>query len=189
MDDRMALDALKGGDPTGMDALVAAHQRRALRIAYQITRDSETAEDVVADAFLAVFRQIRTQDPARPFQPWFLRIVVNGAISITRRRSRLQRLIGLLPRITDTADPLDVVESNEKNRAVIAALERLPVKERTALALRYLEDLDERSIAEILDWPLGTVKTQLHRGRHRLRQYISRGGTDAPALGLIGGSE
>lgn len=189
MDDRMALDALKGGDPTGMDALVAAHQRRALRIAYQITRDSQAAEDVVADAFLSVFRQIGTQDSSRPFQPWFFRIVVNGAISITRRRSRMQRLVGLLPRITATVDPLIVVESNDEKRAVIAALERLPAKERAALALRYLEDLDERSIAEILGWPLGTVKTLLHRGRQRLRKYISRGGTDAPALGLIGGSE
>jgi len=69
MDDRDAIERLKRGDPEGMDAPVAAHQPRALRIAYQITRDSQAAEDVVADAFLAVFRQIKSQDPDRPFQP------------------------------------------------------------------------------------------------------------------------
>lgn len=188
MDDREALEALKLGHADGMDALVATHQLRALRIAYQITRDSLAAEDVVADSFLAVYQQIKGQDPARPFRPWFLKIVVNRAISITRRRSQLQRVIGLLSRSTEPTDPVHVVERNEVKRAVIAALDQLPVKQRAALSLRYLEDLDERSIAEILGWPIGTVKTQLHRGRNRLRQNLNATGADAPALGLLGGS-
>lgn len=191
MDDRDAIETLKRGDPEGMDALVAAHQPRALRVAYQITRDSQAAEDVVADAFLAVFQQIKSQDPDRPFQPWLLRIVVNRAISLTRRRSRLQRVLGLLSRATEPSDPVQVAETNEETRAVILALDRLPVNERAALSLRYLEDLDERSIAEILGWPIGTVKTRLHRGRNHLRQELIRNatGADAPALSFIGGSE
>jgi RNA polymerase sigma-70 factor (ECF subfamily) len=171
-----------------MDALVAAYQLRALRIAYQITRDRHAAEDVVADAFLAVFQQVKAQDPSRPFQPWFLRIVFYRAASIARRRSRLQRILGLVSRATESSDPVQVVEMNEQRRAVIAALDHLPVKERAALSLRYLEDLDERSIAEILGWPIGTVKTHLHRGRNRLRQHLNSTGADAPAFGLLGGS-
>jgi RNA polymerase sigma-70 factor (ECF subfamily) len=191
MDDRDAIEALKRGNAEGMDALVAAHQGRALRLAYQITRDSQAAEDVVAEAFLAVFQQISSQDPDRPFQPWFHRIVVNRAISLTRRRSRFQRLLTLLSRAAETSDPVQVVETNEAMRAVTAALDRLPVNERAALSLRYLEDLDERSIAEVLGWPIGTVKTRLHRGRHHLRQELTKTGTgsSAPALCVVGGSE
>lgn len=152
---------------------------------------AQAAEDIVADAFLAVFRQIKSQDPYRPFQPWFLRIVVNRAISLTRRRSRFQRVLALLSGAMETSDPVQIVETNEEMRAVIAALDRLPINERAALSLRYLEDLDERSIAEILDWPIGTVKMRLHRGRNHLRQQLARNGTgaDAPALSFVGGSE
>jgi RNA polymerase sigma-70 factor (ECF subfamily) len=190
MDDREAIQALMRGDTAGMDALVAAHQQRALRIAYQITRDSQAAEDVVADAFLAVFQQ-KPQDPGRPFKPWFLRIVVNRAISFSRRRSRFRRVLGLLSRATEISDPVQLVETNEQTRTVMAALDRLPINERAALSLRYLEDLDERSIAEILGWPLGTVKTRLHRGRNHLRQQLIKNGpgADAPALSFVGGSE
>jgi RNA polymerase sigma-70 factor (ECF subfamily) len=191
VDDRDAIETLKRGDPEGMDALVAAHQARALRVAYHITRDSQAAEDVVADAFLAVFQKIKSQDPDRPFQPWLLRIVVNRAISLTRRQSRLQRVLGLLSRATEPSDPVQVAETNDETRAVISALDRLPVNERAALSLRYLEDLDERSVAEILGWPIGTVKTRLHRGRNHLRQELARNatGADSPALSFIGGSE
>ncbi|OLD49777.1 MAG: hypothetical protein AUI42_06470 [Actinobacteria bacterium 13_1_40CM_2_65_8] len=191
MDDGEAIDALRRGNTEGMDTLVAAHQSRALRVAYQITRDTQAAEDVVADAFLAVFQRIKSLDADRPFQPWFLRIVVNRAISDTRRRSRFQRVLGLLSRATEPSDPVQVAETNEEMRRVIAALDRLPVNERAALSLRYLEDFDERSIAELLGCPIGTVKTRLHRGRNRLRQELIGNGTgaDAPALSFIGGSE
>ena len=86
---------------------------------------------------------------------------------------------------------MQVAETNEETRAVISALDRLPVKERAALSLRYLEDPDERSIAEILGWPIGTVKTRLHRGRNHLRQELTKNGTgaDAPTLSFVGGSE
>src|SRR5260370_27628251 len=168
MDDRDAIETLKRGDPEGMDALVAAHQPRALRVAYQITRDSQAAEDVVADAFLAVFQQIKSQDPDRPFQPWLLRIVVNRAISLTRRRSRLQRVLGLLSRATEPSDPVQVAETNEETRALIPAPDPLPVNERAVLARRALGDPPERSISQILGWPIGTVKTRLHRGRNHL---------------------
>jgi RNA polymerase sigma-70 factor (ECF subfamily) len=191
MDDRQAIEALKRGNAEGMDALVAAHQARALRVAYQITRDSQAAEDVVADAFLAVLQRIKSQDPHRPFQPWFLRIVVNRAISLTRRRSRFKRALSLLSRATEPSDPVLLAETNEEARCVMAALDGLPANERAAISLRYLEDLDERSIAEILGWPLGTVKTRLHRGRNRLRQELEKNGAgaDAPTLSFIGGSE
>lgn len=59
MTDSQALEALRSGDERGMDALMAAHQAKALRLAYQITRDREAAEDVVADAFVVVFKEIK----------------------------------------------------------------------------------------------------------------------------------
>jgi RNA polymerase sigma-70 factor (ECF subfamily) len=173
MHDQEALEALKRGDPAGMEALVAAHQLPALKLAYQITRDQQSAEDVVADSFLVVFEQRNRQDPARPFHPWFLRIVANRAITMTRRSGRLANLLQLLKPHDHSDDPAETADRNAEHREVVAALGRLPPKERAALTLRYLMDLDERAIADTLGWPIGTVKTRLHRGRNRLRRQLA----------------
>src|SRR3989442_13983396 len=105
MDDGEAIDALRRGNTEGMDTLVAAHQSRALRVAYQITRDTQAAEDVVADAFLAVFQRIKSLGPHRPFQPTFLRIILNRPTSRTPPRSPFQRGLGCLSRPKEPSDP------------------------------------------------------------------------------------
>ena len=187
MTDKEAIEALQRGDPTGMDALVRAHQQRALRIAYQITRNSGSAEDVVADAFLTIYQGINRQDSARPFEAWFLRVVINRAISVARRESRFDRIARLLRPQALSEAPDEIAEHNDEYRAVIAAIARLPAKERAVLVLRHLMDLDERSIAGMLDWPLGSVKTRLRRARQRLRNQLLRTASGGPILGHLEG--
>jgi RNA polymerase sigma-70 factor (ECF subfamily) len=182
MTDQEAIEALKRGDPAGMDSLVHAHQQRALRIAYQITRNSESAEDVVADAFLTVFRRISGQDSMRPFEPWFLRVVINRAISVTRRERRFQKIVRFLrpPLVSEAPDA--IAERNEEFRAITDAVTRLPAKERAVVVLRHSLDLDERSIADMLGWPLGSVKTRLRRAHGRIREQLASSTVDASAV-------
>lgn len=71
MDERRAVERLKGGDPGGLEALVKAHQVRAVRAAYLICRDRPLAEDVVQGAFVKAYEKIKTFDEGRPFGPWF----------------------------------------------------------------------------------------------------------------------
>lgn len=172
MTDKEALDALRRGDERGMGYLMATHQPAGLRLAYQVTRSREAAEDVVADAFVAVLQNVGSLDAERPFRPWFLRIVANRAITVARRSARLQRIAHLLHHRDWLPGPEEAAERNDEQREVMQALKRLPPEERAALSLRYLLDLDERSIAEVLGCPLGTVKTRLHRGRNRLRRQL-----------------
>lgn len=187
MTDKEAVEALQRGDPTGMDALVRAHQQRALRIAYQITRNSGSAEDVVADAFLTVYQGIKRQDPSRPFEAWFLRVVINRAISVARRESRFDRIARVLrPQVLSEA-PDEIAERNDEYQAVIAAIARLPAKERAVLVLRHLMDLDERSIAGVLDWPFGSVKTRLRRARQRIRNQLLHTASGGLMLGHLEG--
>ncbi len=80
MTDAEAMAALSRGDIAALDALVVRHNDRAQRLAFGVLRDSSVTHDVVADSFLAAAASARTYDPARPFQPWFDRIVVNRAI-------------------------------------------------------------------------------------------------------------
>ncbi len=172
MTDGEAVEALLRGDQSGLTALVERHELRALRLAYHITRDREAAKDVVADAFLAVFQNIRRSDPTRPFEPWFVRIVTNRAISAARRASRYERVRALMARRIEQPDPEAEVLRTEAQNALAALMKALNPDERAALAFRYYLDLDEKTMVATLGWPLGTVKTRLHRGRVHLRRLL-----------------
>lgn len=176
MTDEEALEALRDGDASAMQLLVERHQLRGLRLAYQITRDRSSAEEVVAEAFVTIYQRIRTgRASGPPFAPWFTRIVVNRAISTARRAKTYRRLLRLVGRdIEASVDPEAEAARHERERAVATAMSTLPANERAALALKYYLDLDERGVAELLGWPLGTVKTRLHRGRQRLRRRLER---------------
>ncbi len=176
MTDSEAVRALQQGDESGLEALVERYELRALRTAYHVTRDPELARDVVADGFLAVFEHIDRCDPSRPFEPWLIRIVVNRAISVSRRVNRYQRLLSMLRRSPEHHDPEAEVLQNELHSVLAEAIRSLAAPERAALALRYFLDLDEREMAEWLGWPLGTVKTRLHRGRAHLRKKLEADG-------------
>jgi RNA polymerase sigma factor (sigma-70 family) len=75
-----AVALCRTGDPAGLATLVELHQADAVRLAALITRDRQLAEDVAADAFLLAFRRIGSFDPARPFRPWFRRVVATTAL-------------------------------------------------------------------------------------------------------------
>jgi RNA polymerase sigma-70 factor (ECF subfamily) len=168
-----AVEDLRRGGEAGLEFLMAAHEVRALRVAYAIMGSRASAEDAVAEAFLKAYRNIGRFEAGRPFGPWLLRIVTNEALQATRRAKRAERLYALLGRQERRApDPVEVVETNEVRRRVIAAVRELAPNERAAVTLRYLLDMDERSVAETLGWPLGTVKTRLHRARAQLRDRL-----------------
>ena len=88
MDEKQAIQRLKNGDISGLEFLVACHQVKAVRTAYLITRDLGLAEDIVQDSFLQAFRSIRGFDATRPFEPWFLRSVVNASVKTMQRSAR-----------------------------------------------------------------------------------------------------
>src|SRR5260370_23934142 len=80
--------ALQRGDIRGLATLIDLHQLKALRAAFGILGSRSAAEDAVADAFIKVFDKIRTFDKSRPFEPWLYRLVLNTALSHTRRPRR-----------------------------------------------------------------------------------------------------
>jgi RNA polymerase sigma factor (sigma-70 family) len=89
-DEAAAIARVKQGDIAGLQALMQRHQTEALRTAFLILGDRQTAEDIVAEAFLTVFHKAGQYDPARPFKPWFYRIVTNGALQWLRRNKFAQ---------------------------------------------------------------------------------------------------
>lgn len=172
-----AISDLRAGDIRGLETLVRLYQLPAVRTAYAITAGRDTAEDVVADAFLRVYDRIHQLDPRRPFAPWFYRIVVNGALKSLRSNKHTHSPndldIDWLDLPTDSAGPEEEIATREMRLLLLSAIYTLPPHQRAAVVLRYYLDMDEATMARTLGCPLGTVKWRLHSARNRLRRTLA----------------
>lgn len=136
---------------------------------------ADGVDDVVQAASERAWRARDRFDRGRPFEPWFLRIVANTARNDRRGRGRRGvlrlRIESSTPVATTDAPEDDVVLADDR-RAVLAALNRLDPDDRTVLSLRYVEGLDEATVAEVLGCPVGTVKSRASRAKARLRARL-----------------
>jgi RNA polymerase sigma-70 factor (ECF subfamily) len=175
MQESEAISRLKRGDISGLESLVMHYQGQALRVAYLTTRDYALAEDVVQAAFLRAYERIEQFDSAQPFGPWFLRSVINSAI--TAVRSRPGQFLDLLDGgeiELPSPDPglLDMLEAAETRSEILSALDKLPPKERAAIVMRYYLDWNDAEVSQRLAVPPGTVRRRLHDARQRLRRLL-----------------
>ena len=156
---------------TGDDfaAVYAAHHAEALRLAYLLCGNAERAEDAVAEAFVRVYRQMRRSEIHSP-RAYVRRAVVNEVNSRFRRlaleRREASKRSGDLRGARSPDDAL--ADSDE----MFTALRQLSERQRTAIVLRFYEDLPEKAIAEAMGVSVGTVKSTLSRGMERLRVVL-----------------
>jgi RNA polymerase sigma-70 factor (ECF subfamily) len=179
MDEQEAVRRLKKGDSGGLEYLVLAHQVRAIRMAYLITGDRGLAEEVVQEAFLRAYRSIGTFDPDRPFEPWFLRSVVNASVRLVKRAKRevaLERPEAeqAFQRMAAQLDSPDAqLEAAETERAVREALDGLSLRQRAVIVQRYFLGMSEAEMASESGTAAGTIKWLLNAARRRLRGVLA----------------
>ena len=158
--------------------LVARYTLRAHRAAFLLGAGEE-ADDVVQEAFVKAFRHLSRFRVGEPFGPWLLRIVANETKNLTRSRRRRAALeLRLSAAGSDDAGergPVDKVLAAERRARLLAAVNALPDTERQALACRYFLDLSEAETAQVLGWPLGSVKSRTWRALNRLRGLLVPG--------------
>ena len=172
-DDGELIRLAKDGDVRAYERLVERYRDLAFRSAYLIARNTADAEDAAQDAFVKAFYALGRFRPGEPFRPWILRIVANEARNRRRSSGRHERLA---LRAVERGGPGDAAPSpdaavleDERRRALLDALDRLPAREREVIAYRYLLELTESETALALGLPAGTVKSRLSRGLARLR--------------------
>ncbi|MGA7731742.1 MAG: RNA polymerase sigma factor [Chloroflexia bacterium] len=174
MNEREAISRLKRGDIGGLEALVKLHQAQALQAAYLTTGDYALAEDVVQAAFLRVYERIEQFDSNRPFAPWFLRSVINSALTAVTGRRELS--MGFQADVLDVPSPApglqEMLEAAETKEEILAAIEQLPPAERAAIVMRYYLDWTDAEVSHRLSVPPGTVRRRLHDARRRLRRLL-----------------
>lgn len=177
IEDLQAIRRLKRGDIGGLDCLIARYQEKALRAAFLITHDEPMAEDVVQDVFVSFYERANRYDETRPFEPYFLRSVVNAALNCLEREKKgtsfahadTSELENLLEEATSVEEQ---VELNTLQWKIKECLEELSPRQRAVVVLRYFLEMSEREMAEALDSPPGTVKWLLSAARERLRSLL-----------------
>jgi RNA polymerase sigma-70 factor (ECF subfamily) len=149
---------------------------RAYRLAGLLLADAHEAEDAVQDALVIAWRSFESLRETDKFDAWFDRILVNGC----RDRLRRRNVVTFIP-IDAGVDPAgrDPFQSFIERDALLAGLARLNPDERIVVVLRFWADLSLDAIAQRLDWPLGTVKSRLHRALERLRDTLAHQGEAA----------
>lgn len=174
----------KEGDRGAFADLVDLYKGKLFNLAFRMLGNRQEAEDTVQDAFLRVYENLNRYDNQHKFSTWIFRIATNLCIDRLRRRRPVYSLdadvsdtdgmdgYSMLP--TDDPGPEQSVMLTERQRMVAAAIDSLPPKYKSAMALKYYQDLSLQEISDILDIPVATVKTRIHRGREYLRQRLER---------------
>ena len=153
--------------------MVKTHQSMVFSLAYHFLHDRDTAEEVAQEVFLSLHRNLeRIQSPEHAGF-WLRKVTVQRAIDEARRRKRRPQVaLELVAEPRVNASPGDPLLSDVLRRLIAS----LPESPRAVMVLRYQEDLDPAEIADILEMPLGTVKSHLQRSLALLREKLERRG-------------
>jgi RNA polymerase sigma-70 factor (ECF subfamily) len=178
MDDLQAIRRLKNGDIGGLEVLIACYQVKTVQTAYLVTQHEPMAEDVAQDAFVRFYERARYFDETRPFEPYFLRSVVNLALNAVAKEHAATRfdedldapeLQALLARAVSVEAQ---VEYAQLKTEIARALKSLSPRQRAAVVLRYDLGMSEKEMTEALKVAPGTIKWLLNAARSRLRMLL-----------------
>jgi RNA polymerase sigma-70 factor (ECF subfamily) len=172
---------LQTGDRRAFDEFYKRYSPSAYGLALRITGRQVLAQDVVHDAFLALWRAPQAYDPTRGlFRTFFLSLVHHRAVDTVRREERLRRreehVSNLEPFLgEDVAEGVvDAAFIGERRKEVRAALETLPPEQRKVLEMAYFDGMTQMQIATQLGIPIGTVKTRTLAAMRKLRRALQQ---------------
>lgn len=173
-DERCLVALCHAGDDEAFAELYRRHRPAAVRFASRVVRDPHLAEDIAQQALLKAFCAIGQFQHRSTFQTWLYRLTMNEAFSQMRRRcwSEAPVPMGWYRAGATAASPEEEAGRHDLQGAVQRAVNGLHPQLRTVVAYKYYHGLTDVEIAQLLGCPAGTVKSRLHRARHRLRVLL-----------------
>ncbi|MDF0728659.1 RNA polymerase sigma factor SigW [Cytobacillus sp. S13-E01] len=173
---------IKNGDQNAFAEIVELYKDKVFQLSYRMLGNRHEAEDIAQEAFLRAYVNIHSYDTNRKFSTWLYRIATNLSIDRIRKKKPdfyldaevvgTEGLTMYSHVAADVALPEDEVESLELQTMIQTEILKLPDKYRSVIVLKYIEEMSLKEISEILDLPVGTVKTRIHRGREALRNQL-----------------
>jgi RNA polymerase sigma-70 factor (ECF subfamily) len=177
--------ARDGAEPAHRE-LVRRYQRPVFSLIYRMVRDRELAEDLAQETFVKVLNALERYRPEFKFSSWVFKIANNQAIDHLRKKeldtlsleggpdaTTADRIEATALQIGDTTEsPLEELVARELGSAIEHAISRLRPEYQSCIVLRHVEGRPYEEIAKMLELPLGTVKTYIHRARAELREFL-----------------
>lgn len=180
----------RAGDTAAFAELIRDYEDRVYGLCFRMCRNRADAEDLAQEAFVRAFHSLEKFDGRARFYTWLFRIAVNVSISERRRSARRPMKLatdlgrsgagtgsarddGLGRHAADDVSVEDAAMQKEQAEIVLAALAELDEEQRCIITLRDMQSLGYDEIAEVMDIPLGTVKSRLHRARLALRRRLA----------------
>lgn len=180
--EKRLLKKVKKGDHEAFAQLIDLYKSQVYNICLRMVRIPVEAEDLAQEAFIRAYTNIDKYDIDKKFSTWLYRIATNLSIDYLRKKKPGAYLDAEMPGTEgytmysqlSSADPLpeEQVIQNEANDTLQNEINQLPPKYRAAIILKYMEDLSVKEMSEILEIPVPTVKTRIHRGREALRERL-----------------
>ena len=181
------IESAAHGDQEAFRQLWESHHAVAMAAALRLCYQHRLAEEITQGAFLLAWRGLPRFQTGNPFRPWLMRILYRHTLDVMEKQRTYQRPLSL--DLDDVIEPevppgssnhmemvqTDLQEQVAQREEVQQALAQLSPDQRRVIALRYGADLTEADIAQVLGWPVGTVKSRLNRARERLRVLLNDG--------------
>jgi RNA polymerase sigma-70 factor (ECF subfamily) len=177
--DELLIGRIASGDRLAMQVLFARHHVRVFRFVLRLVRDESTAEDLISEVFLDVWRQANRFEGRSAVSTWLLAIARFKALSALRRRPDEELDEEAAEAIEDTSDdPHAALEKKDKSAVIRKCLEKLSAEHREIIDLVYYHEKSVEEVAEIVGIPENTVKTRMFYARKRLAELLKAAGID-----------
>jgi RNA polymerase sigma-70 factor (ECF subfamily) len=166
-----------GGDSTAFERIIVRYEARVMTMAVRLLGTKDDARDVAQEVFLRAFKYLHRLDLQKPLEPWLIQITVNACRDAARQKQRRRDTfvdVEAPETIDESANPYSDVAREQERRVLQKALDTLPEKERLAIVLRDVEGLSTAEVASLLRSSEPTVRSQVSRGRLRLKAAIDR---------------
>ena len=182
INDQALVERVQQGDKRAFDALVLKYQSRVIKVITRYLRDPVEALDLAQEAFIKAYRALPNFRGESAFYTWLYRIAINTAKNHVVAQGRRPPMDDVEASeaefyegpsaLKDTATPESMVLRDEIERVVYEAIEALPEDLKTAITLRELEDMSYEEIAEVMNCPIGTVRSRIFRAREAIDKKL-----------------
>jgi RNA polymerase sigma-70 factor (ECF subfamily) len=184
LDDVLLVQKCLKGDKAAFCQLVEKYKVPIYNLAFRMLKSEEEAEDAFQETFLQAYRSLDKYKLNYSFFTWLYTVALNICRNRLKKKWRFQVFSiheplgddeNLCWQIADCRLSPDVLLERKNDLDVVnEAINTLPGKYKAVIILRYLENMSYQEISEVVDLPLGTIKTQIHRGRRLIQEYIKK---------------
>ncbi len=178
-DDYLVLKSQRG-DTKSFELLILKYQRRIFNVIYRIVRDQNVVEDLAQDTFLNAYNSIKNFKRQSSFYTWIYRIAVNISLNYLSKQKNLKTVDDTIMESESVVEKISTYDmspekslgSKESTSVIINAINKLPDDMRLAIMLRDYEGLSYQEASEVMDCPIGTVRSRIFRGRAILKEML-----------------